>query len=222
MAPRTDWPDFLRIGNCGYRLLENARLSREERQIVLAGTTNDTEHEAVVTQLRSARDDEDLRDRDRRGKSFGMGRTDHFAQTDTEWYAEEIAHSISGDGAEVEVTWSFDPDEAVWWCGVLDTRQFLNLTGGIGLKTGLFNNHHCALKTRVLSRVKHWLWFHLKMWHLPNVFDKHKRGQPKLIEHWLRLDRRWRRRNKIVVVSSLLPMLLPVEKAKARASSKET
>ena len=37
-----------------------------------------------------------------------------------EWYAEQIAHSISGDAAELEVTWSFDLVEAIWWCGVLD------------------------------------------------------------------------------------------------------
>ena len=37
-----------------------------------------------------------------------------------QWYAEQIAHSSSGDGAEVEVTWSLDLDEAVGWCGVLD------------------------------------------------------------------------------------------------------
>ena len=36
----------------GYRLLQNARLSREERQMVLAGTRNDTEYTAIVTQLR--------------------------------------------------------------------------------------------------------------------------------------------------------------------------
>ena len=73
-----------------------------------------------MTQLRSAWDDQDLRERDRRGKSFGKGRTVHFAEADTEWYAEQIAHSISGDAAELEVTWSFDPVEAIWWCGVLD------------------------------------------------------------------------------------------------------
>ena len=104
----------------GYRLLQNARLSREERQMVLAGTRNDTEYTTIVTQLRSAWDDQDLRDRDRGGKSFGKGRTVHFAEADTEWYAEQIAHSISGDPAELDVTWSFDPDEAIWWCGVLD------------------------------------------------------------------------------------------------------
>ena len=43
-----------------------------------------------------------------------------FAEADTEWYAEQIAHSISGDASELEVTWSFDPVEAIWWCGVLD------------------------------------------------------------------------------------------------------
>ena len=49
----------------GYRLLQNARLSREERQMFLAGTRNDTEYTAIVTQLRSAWEDQDLRDRDR-------------------------------------------------------------------------------------------------------------------------------------------------------------
>ena len=103
-----------------YRLLQNARLSREERQVVLAGTRNDTEYTAIVTQLRSAWDDQDLSERDRGSKSFGKGRTVHFAEADTEWYAEQIAHSISGDASELEVTWSFDPVEAIWWCGVLD------------------------------------------------------------------------------------------------------
>ena len=60
-----------------------------------------------MTQLRSAWDDQDLRERDRGGKSFGKGRTVHFAEADTEWYAEQIAHSISGDASELEVTWSF-------------------------------------------------------------------------------------------------------------------
>ena len=95
-------------------------VSREERQMVLAGTRNDMENTAIVTQLRSAWDDQDLRERDRGGKSFGKGRTVHFAEADTEWYAEQIAHSISGDAAELEVTCCFDPDEATWWCGVLD------------------------------------------------------------------------------------------------------
>ena len=111
---------FFELEIRGYRLLQNARLSRGERQIVLAGTRNDTEQTAIVTQLRSAWDDQDLRERDRRGKSFGKGRTVHFAEADTEWYAEQIAHCISGDAAELEVTWSFDPDEAIWWWGVLD------------------------------------------------------------------------------------------------------
>ena len=45
--------------------------------------------------------------------------------------------------------------------------------------------------------------------------------QPRLIEHWLWLDQRLRQRNIIAVVSFLLPACLPVEGAKARASSKE-
>ena len=76
-----------------------------------------------MTQSRGAWNDQDLREGDRGGKSFGMGRTVHFAEADTEWYAEQIAHSISGDAAELEVTWSFDPVEASCW-----TRQFLNLS----------------------------------------------------------------------------------------------
>ena len=99
-------------------------VSLEERQMVLAGTRNDTECTAIVTQLRSAWDDQDLRERDRGGKSLGKGRTVHFAEADTEWYAEQIAHSISGDASELEVTWFFDPVGGV----VCWTRQFLNLT----------------------------------------------------------------------------------------------
>ena len=88
--------------------------------MVLAGTRNDTEYTPIVTQLRGAWDDQDLRERDRGGKSFGKGRTVHFAEADAEWCAEQIAHSISGDASELEVTWSFDRVEAIWWCGVLD------------------------------------------------------------------------------------------------------
>ena len=43
----------------------------------------------------------------------------HFAEAEREWYAEQIAHSISSDGAEVEVIWSFGPDAVIWWGGVL-------------------------------------------------------------------------------------------------------
>ena len=72
--------------------------------MVLAGTRNDTEDTAIVTQLRSAWDDQDLRERDSRSKSFGKGRTVHFAEAATERYAEQIAHSISGDAAELDVS----------------------------------------------------------------------------------------------------------------------
>ena len=83
---------FFELEIRGYRLLQNARLSLSLEK---AGTRNDTEYTAIVTQLRSAWDDQDLRERDRGGKSFGKGRTVHFAEADTEWYAEQIAHSIS-------------------------------------------------------------------------------------------------------------------------------
>ena len=43
---------FFELEIRGYHLLQNARLSREERQMVLDGTRNDTEYTAVVTQLR--------------------------------------------------------------------------------------------------------------------------------------------------------------------------
>ena len=43
-----------------YRLLQNARLSREERQMVLVGTRNDTEYTAIVTHLRGAWDDQPM------------------------------------------------------------------------------------------------------------------------------------------------------------------
>ena len=69
-----------------YRLISNARLSREARQMVLAGTRHDTEYGPVVTQLRSAWDDWDFRDRDRGGLGFGKsGRTVRFADADREW-----------------------------------------------------------------------------------------------------------------------------------------
>ena len=99
------------------RLLQTARHRREERQMVLAGARNDTEYAALATQLRGAWDDKDFRDRDRGSESFGKGRTVLFAEADTEWYAEQIAHSISGDAAKLDATWSFDPDESIWWCG---------------------------------------------------------------------------------------------------------
>ena len=75
---------FFELEIRGYRLLQNARLSREERQMFLAGTRNDTEYTAIVTQFRSSSDDQDLRERDRGGKSFGKCRTVHFAEADTE------------------------------------------------------------------------------------------------------------------------------------------
>ena len=53
----------------GYRILQNSRLSREERQMVLAGTQNDTEYDSVVAQLRAAWDD-DPREGKGKGKHF--------------------------------------------------------------------------------------------------------------------------------------------------------
>ena len=64
--------------------------------MVSAGTRNDTEYTAIVTRLRSAWDDEDLRERDREARALERAAV-HFAEADTEWYAEQIAHSISAD-----------------------------------------------------------------------------------------------------------------------------
>ena len=83
----------------------------------------DTEYGAVVTRLRSAWDDQDLRDRHRGG--YGKtGRTVHFADADREWYSEQISRCISGEGAEVDASWFYDPTEAIRWCGVLGPNDF--------------------------------------------------------------------------------------------------
>ena len=42
---------FFELELRGYRLLQNARFSREERQMVLAGTRNDTEYTAIAQWL---------------------------------------------------------------------------------------------------------------------------------------------------------------------------
>ena len=69
----------------------------------------------MVTQLQSGWDDQDLRDRDRGSKGNSKsGRTFHFADADREWYAEQVSHSMSGEGAEVEVSWSYDREEVIW------------------------------------------------------------------------------------------------------------
>ena len=39
-----------------------------------------------------------------RQELWKTSRTVHLTETENEWYAEPIAHSISGGGAEVEVT----------------------------------------------------------------------------------------------------------------------
>ena len=197
---------FFELEIRGYRLLQKARLSREERQMVLARTRNDTQYTAIVTQLRSAWDDQDLRERDSEGKSFGKGRTVHFAEADTEWYAEQIAHSILGDAVELEVTWSFDPVEAIWWCSVLDPSipepdvmdwsedwsysesspcaedVFPEQSQALALISDDVSSPDCVQQAEVLVA---------------------------RIELWLRPDQRWRQRNKIAVVSSLLPTCLP-------------
>ena len=51
---------FFELEIRGYRLLQNARLSREERLVVLAGTRNDTEYKAIATHLRGAWNDQPM------------------------------------------------------------------------------------------------------------------------------------------------------------------
>ena len=116
MVARTDRSDFLRVGNS--RIPPSPKCSSLTRRATDGPCWNEQRH--GVHSYCNPWDDQDLRDRHRGGKSFGKGRTVHFAEAETEWYAEQIAHSISGDAAELDVTWSFDPDEAIWWCGVLD------------------------------------------------------------------------------------------------------
>ena len=55
---------FFELGNSG-RPSSPKCTSLTSRATVLAGTRNDTEHTAIVTQLRSPWDDQDVRDRDR-------------------------------------------------------------------------------------------------------------------------------------------------------------
>ena len=87
-----------------YRLLQNARLSLSLSRRATDGLGWNWKRHG----LHSNRD------------PIAQGRTLHFAEADTEWYAEQIEHSISGDASALEVIWSFDPVEAIWWCGVLD------------------------------------------------------------------------------------------------------
>ena len=145
------------------------------------------------------------------GKSFGKGRTVHFAEADTEWYAEQIAHSISGDAAELEVTWSLDPDEAIWWCGVLDPSIPGPDVMDWSEDWSYSESSPCAgdvfpEQSQVLALLN-----------LPNVANRLRYWWPRRIELWLRPDQRWHQQNKTAVVSSLLPMCLPVVRAKERA-----
>ena len=80
---------FFELEIRGYRPLQSARIFREEEcQMVLGGTTNDTEYGAVVTQWRSAWGDQDFRVRDRGGKGFQRELTVH------QWYAH-ILHLVN-------------------------------------------------------------------------------------------------------------------------------
>ena len=74
----------------------------------------------MVTLLRSAWDNQDPCDGDRGGKCHGKtGRHVHVADADRAWSAEQISYSILAEGAQAGVSWSYDPDEAMWCCGVL-------------------------------------------------------------------------------------------------------
>ena len=91
------------------------------------------------------------------------------------------------------------------------THQFLSLTRWIGLKTGRITNPH---------RVPKMFWY-LKMCRLVNVCNRPRCRQLRLIEHWLRLDQRLRQRNKIAVVSFLLPTLPSSRKGKNKSKFKQ-
>ena len=54
-----------------------------------------------MTQLRSAWDDQDLRERDRGGKSFGKGRTVHFAEAEMNGMLNKL-HTAS---REMHLSW---------------------------------------------------------------------------------------------------------------------
>ena len=151
-------------------------------------------------------------------KSFGKGRTVHFAETDTEWYAEEIAHSISRIASELDVIWSFDPEEAIGWCGVLDpsipepgvvdwSEDWSYSESSLGVADG-FSDGRQALA--LISE------------DVPTT-ESAQQAQVLAAEANRTLAQARSavgERNKIAVVSSLLPTCLPVERAKARARSK--
>ena len=80
-----------------------------------------------MTQLRSAWDDQDLRERDRGGKSPGKGRTVHFAEADTEWYAEQIAHS-EPDVMDWSEDWSYSESSPCAEDVFLEQSEVLALT----------------------------------------------------------------------------------------------
>ena len=101
----------------GYRILQNSRLSREERQMVLAGTQNDTEYDSVVAQLRAAWDD-DPREGKGKGKHFKGGRL-HYAEGDEVW-TDSLVAALQGEESEITLEWSYDPEIDMWWCGVVD------------------------------------------------------------------------------------------------------
>ena len=166
-----------------------------------------------MTQLRRAWDDQDLRDRDRRSKIFGKVRTVHFAEADTEWHVERIAHGISG------VTWSFDPDESIWWCGVLDPS--IPEPDVVDWSEDWSNYESSPLAENVFPEKSQALALISEDVSSPNVRNKPRCWQLRLIEHWLRLDHRLHQRNKIAMVSFLVPTLPAAPRAKAMASSRE-
>ena len=53
------------------------------------------------------------------------------------------------------MTWSFDPDEFIWLCGVLDP-SITEPDVVDGLTTGQITHHHRVLNMSSLSRVKRW------------------------------------------------------------------
>ena len=216
MATRTDRSDFLQVGNSRIPPSpKSTSLTRSDRWSLLEReTTRNTQmlqHSCVPLGMTktSVTETEDAR-------ALERGRTVHVAEADTEWYAEQIAVSISGDAGELDVTWSFDPDEATWWCCVLDPSIPEPDAMDWSEDWSNYESSPCAENVS-RSRVKRWLCY-LKMCHLQNARNRPTCWQLRLIELWLRLDQRLRQRNKIAVGFFLLPACLP--DARARASSK--
>ena len=130
-----------------------------------------------------------------------------FAEAHTEWYAEQIAHSISGDASELEVTWSFDPVEAIW-CGVLDPSIPAPDVMDWSEDWSYPESSPCAEEVfHEQSKVPALTSYDASS---PECVQQTEVLVAEAYRTLVRLGQRWCHQNKIAVVSSLLPMCLPV------------